>query len=98
MKDNLKEIILMGLGAISLTDEKAKDLKNELLKKGETIYQEGAIKNEELKRDIKEKLKGNSHFTKEELFNVINSLSDEEKDEVIKLLQTKNCENNSTKD
>ena len=56
MKDNLKEIVLMGLGAISLTGEKAVELKKELLEKGKALYKEGEIKNEELKRNIKESL------------------------------------------
>ena len=41
----------MGLGAISLTGEKALELKKELLEKGEALYKEGSIKNEELKRE-----------------------------------------------
>ena len=45
MKENLKEIILMGLGAISLTGEKAVELKKELMEKGEALYKEGSIKN-----------------------------------------------------
>ena len=44
MKESLKEIILMGLGAISLTGEKASELKKELLEKGEALYKEGSIK------------------------------------------------------
>ena len=50
MKDELKNVLLMGLGAISLTGEKANELKKELLEKGEALYKEGSIKNEELKR------------------------------------------------
>ena len=57
MKESIKEVLLMGLGAISLTGEKANELKKELLEKGESLYKEGSIKNEELKRDIKEKIK-----------------------------------------
>ena len=57
MKEELKNVLLMGLGAISLTGEKAMELKKELLEKGETLYKEGMIKNEELKRDLKEKIK-----------------------------------------
>lgn len=34
MKEDLKNIILMGLGVMSLTNEKAQDLKKELLEKG----------------------------------------------------------------
>ena len=37
MKDELKNVLLMGLGAISLTGEKANELKKELLEKGEVL-------------------------------------------------------------
>ena len=57
MREELKNILFMGLGAISLTGEKANELKNELLVKGEALYKEGMVKNEELKRDIKDRIK-----------------------------------------
>ena len=52
MKESIKEVLLMGLGAISLTGEKANELK------------------------------------KEELVEIINNLSDEEKEEIKELLKT----------
>lgn len=94
MKEDMKKILLMGLGAISLTGEKANELKKELLEKGENLYKEGAIKNEELKRDFKEKIKENTNiqFTslnKDELIDLISSMSDEEKAEVMEILNKK---------
>lgn len=50
MKEDIKNVLLMGLGAISLTGEKASEIKKELLEKGEALYKEGFIKNEELKK------------------------------------------------
>ena len=47
----------MGLGAMSLTNEKAKELKEELLKKGQELYEKGAVANEELKHNINEAIK-----------------------------------------
>ena len=93
MKESIKEVLLMGLGAISLTGEKANEFKKELLEKGESLYKEGSIKNEELKRDIKEKIKENTNIkvttaSKEELVEIINNLSDEEKEEIKELLKT----------
>lgn len=93
MKESIKEVLLMGLGAISLTGEKANELKKELLEKGKSLYKEGSIKNEELKRDIKEKIKENTNIkvttaSKEELVEIINNLSDEEKEEIKELLKT----------
>ena len=86
----------MGLGALSLTGEKAMELKKELLEKGEAVYKEGAIKNEELKRDIKEKIKEEINeninvetatVDKEDIANIIKGLSDEEKAEILELLK-----------
>lgn len=103
MKENLKEIILMGLGAISLTGEKAVELKKELMEKGEALYKEGSIKNEELKRNIKESLNIEvAEVNKDDIVDIINNLSDEEKAEIEELLKNKavkkeeNNENNSS--
>ena len=101
MKENMKNIFLMGLGAISLTGEKACELKKELLEKGESLYKEGAIKNEELKRDIKEKIKENATIeytsvTKEEIIDIIKNMSDEEKEEIKNLLKNKSNENSES--
>ena len=94
MRENLKEIILMGLGAISMPGEKAVELKKELLERGANVYEEGAIKNEELKREIKEKIKENTNIqytsvTQDDLVDIINSLSDEEKEKITELLKNK---------
>lgn len=90
MKENLKEIILMGLGAISLTGEKAVELKKELMEKGEALYKEGSIKNEELKRNIKESLNIKvAEVNKEDIVDIINNLSEEEKAEIEELLKNK---------
>lgn len=95
MKEELKNIMLMGLGAISLTGEKASALKKELLEKGEEFYQEGRIKNEELKRELKNQIKESitievSPNTKEEMVDIINKMSEEEKKEMIELLKGQN--------
>ena len=92
MKENMKDVLLMGLGALSLTGEKANDLKKELLERGESLYKEGSIKNEELKRSLKDKIKENTNIkvttaTKEEIVDIINSMSDEEKEEISSLLK-----------
>jgi len=95
MKENLKEILLMGLGAISLTGEKASELKKELLEKGEAAYKEGTIKNEELKRNIKESLNIEvATVNKDDLVDIISNLSDEEKEEITELLKNKAQEEN----
>lgn len=96
MKEDFKNIILMGLGAMSLTNEKARELKEELLKKGEEVYEKGKVANEELKHNIDQKIKDSvtvvytsSDLSKEELANKIKALSDEDKKEIMDLLKDK---------
>lgn len=94
MKETLENVMLMGLGAMVMTSEKAKGLKEELLQKGEEAYKQGQALNEELKHNIKEKMKDNitvtvekAGLTKEELADKINELSEEDKKEILKLLK-----------
>lgn len=94
MKETLENVMYMGLGAMMMTSEKAKDLKEELLKKGEEAYKQGQALNEELKHNIKEKMKESvtvtvekADLTKEELAEKIGELSEEEKKEILKLLR-----------
>lgn len=100
MKEDLKEIFLIGLGAISMTGEKANNLKDELLKKGEELYKSGKVLNEELKHNIKERIKDNvtvvvneeKDITKEDIFNNIEKLTDKEKQELASILEKDNKE------
>ena len=90
MKEELKNIMLMGLGAMSLTTDKAKEIKNELLEKGTKIYEEGKVANEELKHNIEEKITvvvENKEVTTEEVKEAIQKMSKEEKNEIMKLLK-----------
>lgn len=92
MKEDLKKIFYMGLGAMSLTNEKAKELKEELLKKGEELYEKGAVANEELKHNINEAIKDRvtvvqvEDVNKDTILANIDKLSEEDKKEIIKAL------------
>lgn len=94
MKETLENVMLMGLGAMVMTSEKAKDLKEELLKRGEEAYRQGQALNEELKHNIQEKMKDNitvtvekADLSKEELAEQIKGLSEEDKKEILNLLK-----------
>ena len=52
----MKNIVLAGIGAVAATSEKAKDVVDELVKKGELTVEQGKVLNEELKHNIKETL------------------------------------------
>ena len=88
MKEDLKEILLMGLGALNLTGEKAKELKEELLKKGNELYEQGKVKNEELKHKIKESITviENKELDLNELKEQISKLDEKDKKDIINYL------------
>lgn len=97
MREELENIILMGLGAMVLTTEKAQTLKEELLKKGEEAYKRGERLNEELKHNIEDKIKENvtvvvekPELSKEEMAEQIKNMSEEDKKEIMNLLKKAN--------
>ncbi|MBQ3378455.1 MAG: aspartyl beta-hydroxylase [Clostridia bacterium] len=57
MLDNIggdvKKLLLASLGAAAMTAEKAKDITDELVKKGEITLEQGKTLNEELSRRLK---------------------------------------------
>lgn len=93
MKEELKNIFLMGLGAMSMTNDKANELKKDLLQKGEEMLEAGKVANEELKHNLKEKMKENvtvvvnEDTSYEKIKETLKSLSKEEKQELIDLLK-----------
>ena len=104
MKEDLKNIILMGLGAMSLTNDKAHELKDELLKREKDAYEKGRVANEELKHNIEDKIKENvtvvyqtNDLTNEELATKIKNMSTEDKKEILNLLKDKKENNGSQK-
>ena len=93
MKEELKNIFLMGLAAMSMTNDKANELKKDLLQKGEEMLEAGKVANEELKHNLKEKMKENvtvvvnEDTSYEKIKEALKSLSKEEKQELIDLLK-----------
>lgn len=55
--EGLKKIFLAGVGAVATTAETAKDVVDNLVKKGEITVEQGKVFNEELKQNVKEKVK-----------------------------------------
>ena len=49
--ENLRKLILAGVGVAAVTKEKGADVLNELVKKGELTIEQGKVLNEELKRE-----------------------------------------------
>lgn len=57
LNEGLKKIFLAGVGAVATTAETAKDVVDNLVKKGELTMEQGKVLNEELKQSAKEKVK-----------------------------------------
>ena len=74
--EDMKKVLLAGIGAVATSFEKSADLVDQLIKKGELTVEQGKILNEELKRKSKEKAKE----TKEEqsVLERLDQLNDEE--------------------
>lgn len=93
MKEDLKTILYVGLGALSETNEKISDVKDDLYTKGKELYEKGIIANEELKHNISEAIKErvtvvnvNKSDSKVELLKKIDKLSQEDKREILEAL------------
>ena len=56
LSEDMKKIVLLGVGAAALTAEKSKELIEELVKKGELSIEQGKVLNEELKHHIQTKV------------------------------------------
>ncbi|EMD16888.1 hypothetical protein HMPREF9943_00930 [Eggerthia catenaformis OT 569 = DSM 20559] len=73
LSDNIKKLLLLGIGAAALTAEKSKEMIDELVKKGELTVDQGKVLNEELKHKASEKVA-------DAMINRVEKLSKEERD------------------
>lgn len=75
-EDSLKSIFLAGVGAAALTGEKAKELVNTLIEKGELTIEQGKEINQELQHKGEDAL---AQLRNDALERVIANMSDEER-------------------
>ena len=76
LEDELKRILLAGLGAVAVTAEKAKEMIEDLVKKGELTVEQGKVLNQELRHNIKKTVKENVNVS-------VRTSSPEELDELL---------------
>ena len=57
--ENIKKLLLAGVGAVAVTAEKSKELLDEMVEKGELTVEQGKVLNEELKHNMKKTVKEN---------------------------------------
>src|SRR5699024_5383335 len=55
--DNMKKLLLAGIGTVAVTAEKSKEILDETVKKGELTVEQGKVLNQELKHNIKRTVK-----------------------------------------
>lgn len=56
ISEELRKVLLAGIGAVATTAEKSKDLVDALVSKGELTVEQGKVLNEELKRNVSESI------------------------------------------
>lgn len=83
LTDNLKKVILAGIGAVAITAEKSKDVLDDMVKKGELTVEQGKVLNEELKHNLKQTVKNNVNVkvkvtTPEELSEFLDKMTPEQ--------------------
>ncbi len=83
--EDLKKIFYAGVGAIAMSEEKAKAVYEELVRRGEIAVEHGKVVNEELKRDIKkarkdfeQRVRDNCKPTREGVLRDLQKLSKED--------------------
>lgn len=81
--ENVKKLLLAGIGAAAVTAEKSKDILDDLVKKGELTVEQGKVLNEELKHNIKKTVKENVNVsvkatTPEELDELLGKMTPEQ--------------------
>ena len=81
--ENVKKLLLAGVGAAATTVEKSKEILDDLVEKGELTVEQGKVLNEELKHNIKKTVEENVKNTEkadpvEELDELLEKMTPEQ--------------------
>ena len=68
--ENVKKLLLAGIGAAAVTAEKSKELLDEMVKKGELTVEQGKVLNEELKHNFTKKTEKSVDQISKDLENI----------------------------
>lgn len=74
LSDDLKKVFLFGVGAIAKTNEKAKEVIDELIEKGAITLEQGKAINEELKHNLQKKISEKEKEINSELIRQIKDM------------------------
>ncbi len=83
--ENIRKLLLAGIGSAAVTAEKSKEILDDLVKKGELTVEQGKVLNQELRHDIREKVKSNVNVSvkpssPEELKDLLDKMTPEQLD------------------
>ena len=95
--ENVKKLLLAGIGAVAGTAEKSKDLLDEMVEKGELTVEQGKVLNEELKHNIKKTVKektgaGKKETAAEDLSDLLDKMTPEQLAALKEQIQKKEAE------
>lgn len=78
--ENLRKLILAGVGVAAVTKEKGADVLDELVKKGELTIEQGKVLNEELKHNIKDAIRENVtvNVVTDDMLDAVDDMDDEQ--------------------
>lgn len=82
ISEEMRKIMLAGIGAIATTAEKSQQLVEAFVKKGELTVEQGKVLNEELKRNIRETVHTAAEKNAGEVFQQVESMTPEQIEEL----------------
>lgn len=89
ISENLRKLIMAGIGAVSVTAEKSQEVLEQLAKKGEEAVGQGKVLNEQLHREVKEAIKESVTVVeqkptdKESVLSALEGFTPEERKEIL---------------
>ena len=97
LSDDMKKLFLLGIGAAAVTAEKARDMVDYLVEKGELSIEQGKVLNEELKHNIKKTMKektgaGKKETAAEDLSDLLDKMTPEQLAALKEQIQKKEAE------
>ncbi|MGN1387665.1 MAG: phasin family protein [Bacillus sp. (in: firmicutes)] len=84
--DDMKKVLLAGIGAVATTVEKSQEVVDTLIKKGQITVEQGKVLNEELKRAVKEEQQKDTPEQTTSIVDQLDQMSEEEIEAIKKKL------------
>ena len=78
INEDMKKVLLAGIGAVATTVEKSQEIVDTLIKKGQITVEQGKVLNEELKRAVKER----KQDTPEQATSIVDQLDQLSKEDI----------------